>query len=107
MSETHSHLITGTLLLVLFFRQHHPQGKETHHHAVAEVTEHHSEQKGECYDGVGSCQIGRKNTFILNFLHIKTQTNKTTNQNRRSSYLGLPHGSPPLHTPPQCSEIQL
>lgn len=53
---THSYLITGLFLFLLFFRQHHPQGKETHYHPVAEVTKHHSKQKGECDDGVGSCR---------------------------------------------------
>lgn len=54
--EKTCHLITGAFFLLIFFRQHHPQGEETHDHPVAQVTEHHSEQKGECDDGVGSCQ---------------------------------------------------
>lgn len=54
--RTHSYLITGAFLLLLFFRQHHPQSEETHYHPVTEVTKHHSKQKGESDDGVGSCQ---------------------------------------------------
>lgn len=56
IGATRSYLITGPFLLLILFRQHHPQGEEAHYHPVAEVAEHHSKQKGECDDGVGSCQ---------------------------------------------------
>lgn len=53
---THPCLVTGSFLLLLFLRQHHPQGKESHDHPVAKVAEHHREQEGERDDGVWSCQ---------------------------------------------------
>lgn len=50
----YSHLITRTLLLLIFLRQHHPQGEEAHYYAMAEIPEHHGKQEGECDDGVRS-----------------------------------------------------
>lgn len=55
-SSTRSHLITGAFFLLLLFRQHHPQGEQTHYRPVPEVAEHHGEQKRERDDGVGSCR---------------------------------------------------
>lgn len=59
---TGSCLVTGSSLLLLFLRQHHPQGEETHDRAVAEVAEHHGEQEGERDDGVRGCRWMKKKT---------------------------------------------
>lgn len=58
---TRSCLVTGSSPLLLFLRQHHPQGEETHDRAVAEVAEHHGEQEGERDDGVRGCRCQKKN----------------------------------------------
>lgn len=64
---TRSYLAAGSFPLLLLFRQHHPQGKETHDHPVSEVAEHHGEQEGECDDGVGSCQGGKNPSMCYLF----------------------------------------
>lgn len=37
-------------------REDHGQGEEKHEQSVTHVTKHHSEEKGESDDGVGSCR---------------------------------------------------
>lgn len=41
----------------------HSQGKKKHEQSMTHITKHHSEEKGECDDGVGSCrQTGHSQT---------------------------------------------
>lgn len=101
---TRSCLVTGSSPLLLFLRQHHPQGEETQDRAVAEVAEHHGEQEGERDDGVRGCW---PKTYwwwhsLITPLKLHRAENKN-NQIKGRSYLGLPHDSPPPRRPPRCS----
>lgn len=106
---THPDLVVGPLPLLGFFREHHPQGEETHYRPVAEVAKHHSEQEGERDDGVGGCRR-ETHTFDAIYSDLPPKANEKALgssifvRHGGSSYLGLPRDNPPPHTPPRCSE---
>ena len=54
-STYNKYLISGVLQFTVIFVQHHPQSKAGHYGAMAQISKHHSKQKGKCDDGVRSC----------------------------------------------------
>lgn len=51
-----SYLVLCSLHSWTVFSEDHGQGKEKHEQSVPHIAKHHSEEKGECDDGVGSCR---------------------------------------------------